>query len=84
MRPDRSLLTRLVLGCVPLAAVAPDAAAYIDPGTGSLLLQAAIGAIAAAGIAFRARWSRLISRMRRKRRRADDRGEDGNEADDAR
>ncbi len=33
--------------------------AYIDPGSGSLILQAIIGGVAAAGVVIRLYWSRL-------------------------
>jgi hypothetical protein len=33
--------------------------AYIDPGTGSLLLQAILGGIAAVGVGFKVFWGRL-------------------------
>ena len=36
-----------------------NALAYIDPGTGSIILQAIIGAVAAAGTAISIYWSKL-------------------------
>lgn len=41
-----------------LAAI-PSAEAYLDPGTGSLMVQMVIGAIAAAGAAFTVYWQRI-------------------------
>jgi hypothetical protein len=38
---------------------APVASAYVDPGTGSLILQALIGAITAAAVAIATFWSRI-------------------------
>lgn len=35
--------------------------AYLDPGTGSIVLQAVVGSIAAAGAAFGLYWQRLKS-----------------------
>ena len=43
-----------------LYAVASETAyAYLDPGTGSMLLQALIGAIAGAGIVIRLYWDKI-------------------------
>jgi len=51
-----------------LAAAAWPAAAlaYIDPGTGSLLIQGVIAAIAAIGVTLKLYWHRLIALVRRK------------------
>jgi hypothetical protein len=50
----------LLPALVVLAALAPGAAhAYIDPGTGSLLLQGILGAIAAGMVAISFYWQRL-------------------------
>lgn len=40
-----------------LAAV--DAVAYLDPGTGSMLLQVILGGIAAIGVAIKLYWHKL-------------------------
>ncbi|MFA5628220.1 MAG: hypothetical protein WCX90_08950 [Thiohalomonadaceae bacterium] len=37
-----------------------DALAYLDPGTGSALLQGVIGAIAAIGIVLKLYWHRFL------------------------
>ena len=39
--------------------------AYIDPGTASIILQAVVGAVAAAGLFFRAHLFRFFSLFRR-------------------
>ncbi len=39
--------------------------AYLDPGTASILLQAVVGAVAAAGLFFRGHLVRLFSLFRR-------------------
>lgn len=49
----RVLLTVLLM----LAAV--DAVAYLDPGTGSMLLQVILGGIAAIGVAIKLYWHKL-------------------------
>ena len=36
-----------------------DAEAYLDPGTGSMLLQVILGGIAAVGVALKLYWHRL-------------------------
>ncbi len=40
---------------------------YLDPGSGSLLLQAVLGGIAGIAVAFRAWRTRLLSRASRRR-----------------
>ena len=41
-----------------------EVTAYIDPGTGSLLLQAILGGVAAAAVAVKVYWRRLRSLLR--------------------
>lgn len=41
------------------------ASAYIDPGTGSILIQGLIGAIAAIGVTLKLYWHRIIALFRR-------------------
>lgn len=50
---------RLILLPALLLALPGEAAAYIDPGTGSLILQGLIASLAAAAVAIRAYWYRL-------------------------
>ena len=38
-----------------------DAVAYLDPGTGSMLLQVILGGIAAVGVAIKLYWHKLRS-----------------------
>ena len=40
--------------------------AYLDPGSGSMLLQVLLGGFAAVGVAVRLYWQRGIARFRRK------------------
>jgi len=42
-----------------MLALSPNAYAYLDPGTGSMLLQSLIGAIAAAGMVLSLFWQRI-------------------------
>ena len=53
----------LYLAAIGLLASAVDAAAYLDPGTGSIVLQAVIGGAMAAAYFFRKHWQTLRSRL---------------------
>lgn len=53
--------------CVLLAVLCPSTAfAYIDPGTGSILIQGLIGAIAAIGVTLKLYWHRIVAIFTRK------------------
>jgi hypothetical protein len=45
--------------------------AYIDPGTGSALIQGVIAAVAAIGITARLYWHRIAEFLRRFRKKSD-------------
>ena len=66
---------KLMLGCVILLCALP-AHAYIDPGTGSALIQGVIAAVAAIGITARLYWHRIAEFIRRFRKR-DEKNTDG-------
>jgi hypothetical protein len=51
----------LGLSMALLIAGAMPAHAYLDPGTGSIIAQAVIGAVVAAGVFARVWWARLRS-----------------------
>jgi hypothetical protein len=55
----RPLSGALWLGIIAWLSFAGEAHAYLDPGTGSMLLQAAIGSIAAGLVVGRIYWHRL-------------------------
>jgi Na+/proline symporter len=55
----------LVLACL---AVARPAHAYLDPGTGSMLLSAIIGFVAAVALAVKMFWFRVVGLRRGSRR----------------
>lgn len=59
-RVYRSLLLATVLATWPVAAFA-----YIDPGTGSILIQGIIAAIAAVGVTLKLYWHRFVGFFRR-------------------
>lgn len=48
-----------------------EAYAYLDPGTGSLVIQSIIAALAAAGYAVRTNWDRLGQLLGRSRKTQD-------------
>jgi hypothetical protein len=54
---------------VPLALVAPEAWAYLDPSTGSMILSAIVGMFATAALALKTYWYKLKGLFRRGARR---------------
>lgn len=63
------LMPCILVVCFCLFAVAfwpSTALAYIDPGTGSILIQGIIAAIAAIGVALKLYWHRFIGFFRHK------------------
>lgn len=49
-----------VLAALIVALIVPQTAhAYLDPASGSMILQAVIGGVAAAALAFRHYWGRI-------------------------
>jgi hypothetical protein len=51
--------TILTLAAVVATLTASSAFAYLDPGSGSMLLQVVLGGLAAVGVAARLYWHRL-------------------------
>ena len=52
----------IVLLATLVALTAPGTAfAYLDPASGSMILQAVIGGVAAAAVAFKVYWGRIAS-----------------------
>jgi hypothetical protein len=47
--------------------VAAQVFAYLDPGSGSLIVQLMVGGVAAAGVALKMYWQRLLSFLRIRR-----------------
>lgn len=66
MRRSLDLRYQLALGLIALT-IASEAQiyAYLDAGTGSMILQAALGTIAAALVATRVYWGRIKSAVTR-------------------
>ena len=48
-----------ILATVLLLMMFTDAFAYLDPGTGSMLLQVILGGVAAVGVAIKLYWHKL-------------------------
>jgi hypothetical protein len=66
MMPRRLLHVALALAA--FLSIASPAQAYLDPGTGSMLVSAVIGVVAAVGLALKMFWYRLVGWARGKRR----------------
>jgi hypothetical protein len=60
----------LVLVVVCLGAARP-ASAYLDPGTGSMLISAVLGVVAALALALKMFWYRIIGLFRGRKPAAD-------------
>jgi hypothetical protein len=59
---------RVAFVLAALLSIAPPAHAYLDPGTGSMLLSALIGLAAAAALGLKMFWYRLVGLFRGKGR----------------
>lgn len=59
------ILTLVAIVGLGLLAFERPVEAYLDPGSGSVLLQVLLGGFAAAGVAARLFWHRLTGRLRR-------------------
>ena len=66
---SRALRSTVVL--VACLSIASPAYAYLDPGTGSMLISAVLGVAAALALAVKMFWYRLIGFFRGKRPAAD-------------
>ena len=53
---------RVIISVVLLLMVT-DAFAYLDPGTGSMLLQVILGGVAAVGVALKLYWHKIMSML---------------------
>ena len=65
------MILRIVLVLVACLSIASPAYAYLDPGTGSMLISAVLGVAAAVALAVKMFWYRLIGFFRGKRPAAD-------------
>lgn len=57
----------LLLALAASLSITSPAHAYLDPGTGSMLLSAVIGVAAAVGLALKLFWYRLVGLLRGKK-----------------
>jgi hypothetical protein len=57
----------LLFALVACLSITSPAYAYLDPGTGSMLLSAIIGVAAAVGLALKLFWYRLVGLFRGKK-----------------
>jgi NADH:ubiquinone oxidoreductase subunit K len=57
----------LLLALAASLSITSPAHAYLDPGTGSMLLSAIIGVAAAVGLALKLFWYRLVGLLRGKK-----------------
>jgi hypothetical protein len=65
------MILRITLVLVACLSIASPAYAYLDPGTGSMLISAVLGVAAAVALAVKMFWYRLIGFFRGKRPAAD-------------
>jgi hypothetical protein len=61
------MILRIALVLVACLSIASPAYAYLDPGTGSMLISAVLGVAAAVALAVKMFWYRLIGFFRGKR-----------------
>jgi hypothetical protein len=61
------LALRAVLVLLAVLSLASPAYAYLDPGTGSMLVSAVIGVVAAVGLALKMFWYRVTGLFRGKK-----------------
>lgn len=55
-----ALATRLIVAALLLLALERPAHAYLDPGTGSMMLQVLLGGIAATAVLAKLFWHRVL------------------------
>jgi len=65
------MILRTALVLVACLSIASPAYAYLDPGTGSMLVSAVLGVAAAVALAVKMFWYRLVGFFRGKRPAAD-------------
>ena len=65
------MIVRVALVLAACLSIASPAYAYLDPGTGSMLVSAVLGVAAAVALAVKMFWYRLVGFFRGKRPGAD-------------
>ena len=61
------LALRVAVALLAVLSLTSPAYAYLDPGTGSMLVSAVIGVVAAVGLALKMFWYRVIGLFRGKK-----------------
>ena len=59
MKPSRSLITLFCLSCAFSLVFAQDAYAYLDPGTGSYIIQVVVAVVLGGFYALKVYWHRI-------------------------
>ncbi|HUV73162.1 MAG TPA: hypothetical protein VMW79_02525 [Anaerolineae bacterium] len=77
MRHRKCLTHSAVFALLLLIASAPAAHAYIDPGTGSYVIQLLIAALAGLAVAVKIYWNRIKGLFSRSSQETEDTGSDG-------
>ena len=65
------MILRIAFVLVACLSIASPAYAYLDPGTGTMLISAVLGVAAAVALAVKMFWYRLVGFFRGKRPAAD-------------
>lgn len=63
MVPNRRVCQALIVLAIALVILPANAWAYIDPGTGSFVIQGIIAAIVGAGLFIKLFWRRIVARV---------------------
>ena len=72
----KNALVLLIFVLVALVIFPASAHAYIDPGTGSFVIQGIIAAVVGAGFAAKVYWHRIVSAITGKKSQAEDDDDD--------
>jgi len=64
------------IAAILLLLVMADANAYLDPGTGSMMLQVILGGIAAVGVAVKLYWHKLMAAFGMRKKSSDEDDQD--------
>ncbi len=62
----------MITATVLISSSAPPAHAYLDPGTGSILIQGLLAAIAGAAMTLKIYWGRIVQIFSRRNEQADE------------
>ena len=65
--PQHTKFTRMIAFVVLSMSVAPAANAYLDPGSGSIIISGIVGALVAIGMTVKLYWYKMKSLITRKK-----------------